>query len=718
MADAAREAGDCRHCGLPVATAGAVDAGASLDFCCFGCRVAFGLLRSADGAGDDAGVSSAILRFSAGAFLALNIMVFSWLSYSREWFGDVATRGEGFSAVSELFAYLLWLLGTAVFVLLGGPLLHETIERVRVGGRRHPGLWLRADSLILVGASAAWAISARNTLVGDGPLFFDSTAMILLALTLGRFVEAAARRRAGTSGDGWIAARIADACRLNADGSCPTTVPCESLRPGDLVRVAPGETVPIDGDLESDGGDVDDAMLTGEPGPRALERGDRVLAGAINHERELIVRVRHAGADRAVARMHALLEEARRRPTRAQRVADRIAAVFGPTVVAIAIAVGVAAAIGGRPLAGLWNGVAILIVSCPCALAIAAPLACQRALTRAARRGVLFRGAEDLERAASVDTVVFDKTGTLTDTDGAEVDMRTDGDPAATWALAATLAAESRHPAAVAIRSAALAAGARPATATDRREIAGVGTEANVGGRRLALGGPRLLDRDGVEAGAADRDAAVFLTEGSRIVASFEIRERLRPEAAEAVAALARDRRVEILTGDVARRAARVAESLGVPVRAGLLPQDKVAHVRELARSGRTVAVIGDGINDAPVLAAAHLGIAVSTASELARHAGRVWIRSSDLRTVHEAIRIARHATHRIRLALLWSFAYNAVGIVLAARGTLGPLFAASAMVASSLIVIALTSGAGAVAPAHDDRKTAPRATPLALGEA
>ena len=699
---------ECVHCALPVPVYRRDGGRSSGQFCCFGCRFAHGLARpsAAEGEGGSGGLASTlVLRLGLGIFLAINIMVFSWIFYSGEVFGAVAAPDEPYRPLYALFAYLLMFLCTAVVVSLGFPLAGDALDRMRTPAGTQTRFRGRVDAnmLICIGVGAAFTLSVIHTIRGQGSLYYDTAAMVLVIVTLGQYLEAGAKRRASGAAGALLASvpRRAWVRRGNETLEVDTA----DLAHDDEVRVRVGEAIPVDGRVVDGASRVDESSMTGEARPREVQEGDRLLAGSVNLDGPLWLLVEGIGDETALARVERMLDEARLRQPRIQRAADRVSALFVPGVVIVALAVFAGHALNGAPTDGLFHALSVLLISCPCALGLAAPLATWNALRRAARQGIVIDSAVTLERAAAVRRVFMDKTGTLTarrlhlariDTVESLTEMQ-----ALEWS--AGLELTSLHPIADALVDETQRRGGRPAEVEQGRTLPGLGLEGRIAGRRIFLGSERLIHSRGIDTefpSSATEEAtiAVYLADEERLLARFELAEVLREDAASAVQSLRR-MGVEpaVLTGDRAGPARRIGRTLGIPVQSDLLPDDKLRHL-ESARDGkRLVAMVGDGINDSPVLAAADLGIAMGSAADLAKQAGNVHLIADRVDRVPLTLAIARHAMLRIRLNLTWAFGYNTIGITLAALGWLTPVFAASAMFFSSLIVVGISRGAGAV---------------------
>ena len=694
------EQASCHHCGLPVPVGRRAN-GTSPGFCCFGCRFAHELAgpASALAAGDaPRPAGTLLLRLGLGIFLALNIMVASWLSYSREIYGAQAQAQGADAVLPAVFSYLALFLCTLLVAMLGLPLLSDAAGRIN------------AQTLIVLGVFAAYLLSAVHTFRGEGSLYYDTAAVVLVIVTLGSYLEAGAKQRAATAASRLLAS-LPSSVRVRR-GVTTYEVLAEEVRSGDLVQVRPGETLPVDGVVAEGGSRIDEASLTGESRPRSVEPGDPVLAGALSLDGQLWLRAEQVGGDTVLAQMERSLEAARAQRPEVQRLADRIAAVFVPTVVVVALTVLVVRAWQGEVAKGLLDGLAVLLISCPCALGLAAPLACWHGLRRAAQRGILIDGAPTLEQAAAIERLYFDKTGTLTRPEPAldRVAVASGTTPRQALAWAAGLESASTHPIARCLlrlagsRDAnpwAPLGGGEPPLPRQAATVAGLGVEGNFGEGTLRLGSRRWVERCGFQEQAVVREApadlsSVYLIGDTRVLARFDLAEELRPGAARAVAELqGMGIEVRVLSGDRAEPTRRVAEQLGLAAEGELLPEDKVRHLTAARASGARLAMVGDGINDAPVLAAADVGIALGSASDLARRSGNVRLLSDRLQRVPELLRIARDVRRRIRANLIWAFAFNSVGVALAAAGWLTPVFAAIAMVLSSLTVVRISSRAG-----------------------
>ncbi len=657
------------------------------------------------------------LRLVFGVFIAMNVMALNFSLYAPDLFGSEAVAGSAWGELSGLFGYLMLFLATLVLVLLGVPLLLDAWLHESGGRFPRPN----ASLLILAGVFAAYVLSAWHTFTGAGRPYYDTATLVLVVVTLGHYVEAVARRRA--------AERVASAL----DG-LPERV--EILRPGsedqiieiatdavqigDLVRVRPGDSAPVDGVVDRGRSHLDTGRLSGESRPVPVETGDRVLAGAIALDGELWIRAERVGSARTLAQVESLLETARGERPRAQRIADRIAGSFGPSVALLAIAVALFQILRGAPEEGILRGLSVLLIACPCALAIAPSLTLVSAMRRAASRGVLFATAAVVERTSALRYVFFDKTGTLTTATTEVLEVRPTAGVVRRDVLTILASIESghRHPIARGLVEFAAAESVEPRPVERCQVIPGIGVSARVDGREYRIGGERLLAQAGFPRQRDDEccDAAIYLVEGRRLLARICLRDRVRGDAAEAIAGLqALSIGVAGLSGDQSAPSAQLAETLSMPIEAGMLPADKLARMRQMQEAlprRSTLGMVGDGINDAPALALADVGFAMSGGTDLTRQAGQVLLLDDRLGGVPEAVRIARDAQRRLRVILAWAFAYNGVGLGLAVSGLLHPAFAATAMVFSSLIVLGYAGGSG-----DSGRPAEPgHPTPAALG--
>ncbi|MDP8974971.1 MAG: heavy metal translocating P-type ATPase [Actinomycetota bacterium] len=560
------------------------------------------------------------------------------------------------------------------------------------------------DTLIAIGTLAAFWFSTYQVVVGEAHSdhYFDTAALIIAFLLLGRHLEARAKGRAS----GAIHRLLelgARSAHLVVDGE-ERTVPVEQVRVGDLLRVRPGERIPVDGDVVEGASAVDESMLTGESVPVEKGVGDRVAGATVNTHGVLVVRAIAVGADTALAQIVRLVEEAQGTKAPVQRLADRIASVFVPAVLTVAALTFVGWwLLAGQATQGLVSAVAVLIIACPCALGLATPTAIMVGTGRGASMGVLIKGGEVLERSKRVDTVVFDKTGTLTTGRMALTDVvPVEGTPETDLlAWAAAVEDGSEHPVGRAVVEGARARKVTLPLVDDFASVAGHGVRGRVGGVAVQVGSRKLMDEAGLERvpeleSAAeglesDGKTAIFAGWEGRVRGVLAVADTLKADARAAVAELgAMGIEVVMITGDNHRTAARVASELGIArVLSEVLPEDKVAEVRRLQAAGRVVAMVGDGVNDAPALVQADLGIAIGTGTDVSIESSDITLLSAELDAVATAIRLSRRTFATILQNLGWAFGYNVALIPMAALGLLNPITAAAAMAFSSVSVVA-----------------------------
>jgi Cu+-exporting ATPase len=609
-------------------------------------------------------------------------------------------------------------------------LLPATFVQAWAGGRFYRAAWRAArhgaanmDTLIAVGTTAAWGYSLVITLspelvmaAGLEPAaYFDSSTLIIGFVLLGRWLEARAKGQAGGAIRKLLALEPPIARRIEGDDE--SDVPLGVVQPGDLLRVRPGDRVPVDGVVVSGASTVDQSMLTGEPMPVELGAGDETIGGTLNAGGSFVMRATRVGRDTALARIVELVRQAQGSKAPIQRLADRVSEVFVPIVLVMAAVTFVAwFALGPEPklTLALTASTAVLIIACPCAMGLATPTAIMVGTGRGAEAGVLIRGGEALESAGRVRAVVLDKTGTLTEgrPTVASVVTLPGFDEASVLGLAAAVEAGSEHPLGEAIVTHAGERGLGSAqtvegfTATPGRGVEGI-VPGEGGPRAVLVGTPAFLRERGVDDGAFERrlatapagETTVLVAIDGRPAAVISLSDRVKPEARIAVDELAREGiEAWLLTGDARPTALAVAGAVGIPagrVIAEVLPEDKAAAIERLRADGRRVAMVGDGINDAPALAVADVGIAIGTGADVAIEAADVTLVGGDPRGVGRAIRLSRATMRVVRENLAWAFGYNVV-LIPVAMGVLFPLFglllnpalAAGAMALSSVSVV------------------------------
>jgi Cu+-exporting ATPase len=581
------------------------------------------------------------------------------------------------------------------------------------GARFYRSAWLAVrsgagnmDLLVALGTSAAWGVSAYALLAradAAGHLYFEASAVVITLVRFGKWLEARARRQTGAAIRALNALRPETARVRTVNGH--EDWPVARVRPGDRVVVRPGERIPVDGVIVEGESHADESLLTGESLPVRKRCGDAVVTGAIVADGLLVIETRAVGGETMLAGIVRLVEAAQVGKAPIQLLVDKVSAVFVPAVLGIAVMAGLGWLLAGAPVeTALMNAVAVLVIACPCALGLATPTAIMAGTGVAARRGILIRDPQTLELAHRMRVLALDKTGTLTQGRPALVGFEAHGDDRNdALRLAASVQQASEHPLAAAVVRAARDAGLATAPVSGVRALPGRGIEAVVEGRRLAILGHAALDTAvfalphslalEVEAALAGGLTISWLVETapqSRVLALMTFDDALRPGAAAAVAALhAQGIRTVLLTGDNRRSAQRVADALGIDeVHAEVLPAGKAERIASLRQDGSVVAMVGDGVNDAPALAAADIGIAMASGADVAMQAAGLTLMRSDPALIADAIEISRLTYRKIRQNLFWAFVYNVIGVPLAALGLLDPVVAGAAMALSSVSVV------------------------------
>ncbi|WP_421929312.1 heavy metal translocating P-type ATPase [Neoaquamicrobium sediminum] len=613
----------------------------------------------------------------------------------------------------RLSVYAEFVLATPVILWAALPFFRRGIDSIR---NVSPNMW----TLISLGVGAAYLYSLVATFapgvfpaeyrMGHGVGTYYEAAVVIVALIfVGQVLELRARERTGDAIRALLDLAPKTARRILADGS-EYDAPLENIVEGDLLRVRPGDSVPVDGEVVEGRSSVDESMITGEPVPVEKVEGDRVTGGTINKNGTLAVRATQVGADTVLSQIVEMVAGARRSRAPIQGLADKVSSIFVPTVVVIAIiAFGLWLWAGPEPALAfaIASAVSVLIIACPCALGLATPISITTAAGRGAQAGVLIKDAEALERMARVDTVIVDKTGTLTEGKPRLTDVvALHGDEAEVLGLAAALERGSEHPLAEAIVAGAKDRSLSLETAEDFEAVTGKGVHGTVGGRKVALGNAAMmtdlgLSTDEAEAEAdtlrADGKTAMFVAVDGTLAGIVAVADPIKETTEAAIRDLhALGLTIIMATGDNRRTAEAVASKLGIDeVRAGVLPEDKQKLVEELRAKGKSVAMAGDGVNDAPALAAADVGIAMSTGADVAVESAGITLMRGDLVGLVRARKLAVATLRNIKQNLFFAFVYNAAGVPVAAGVLypltgllLSPMIAAAAMSLSSVSVI------------------------------
>jgi Cu+-exporting ATPase len=683
-------------CGMMVDRATALKSergGRSYYFCSVGCQRTFESpeqelksMRTRVAIALTGVLALAILR--AGAFLALaaGATIVTWAPIpALPWF---------------TWGMWLFLLVTPVQFIGGWSFYKGAWQAIRTRS-------INMDFLIALGTTVAYFYSVAVLFfpevlpvkVEERDVYFEVSAVIIAFVLLGKYMEEIIKKRSSAAVRKLLDLKPATACVVR-DG-VEMEVPAESVMTDEVFVVRPGQKIPTDGVVAEGGSSVDESMLTGESMPVEKSPGAAVIGGTVNRTGLLHCRATKVGADTALAQIVRLVEEAQSSTAQIQRVADQVTAYFVPAVVGVALLAFFGWWLAGNFPQGLLAFIAVLIISCPCALGVATPAALMVGVGKGADAGILIRGAEVLERTQRLTTVVFDKTGTLTRGEPSVTDVVPFGatSEAELLQLAASVEAGSEHPLGEAIVRGAKHRGLDTAAVQGFEAIPGHGIRGVVAGVRVLLGNRRLLQHEGIDPSRAEAaltkleaegKTAMLVAKDGTLAGIIAVADTLKPEAAGAVAALRREGvEVIMLTGDNRRTAEAIAKELGIDrVIAEVLPSDKAKVIADLEREGKSVAMVGDGVNDAPALATAEIGIAIGSGSDVAKETGGIILVRDDVSDVVKAIRLSRATMRKIKQNLFWAFVYNTVGIPVAALGFLNPIIAAAAMALSSLSVV------------------------------
>ena len=622
----------------------------------------------------------------------------------REWIGEQRT------------VWLEFILATPVVLWAALPFFKRGVDSFK---NRSPNMW----TLIMIGVGAAYLYSVVAILFpdmfphsfrghgGSVPVYFEAAAVIVTLVFLGQVLELRARERTGSAIRALLDLAPKTARRISADGS-EADVSLDEVQAGDKLRIRPGDSVPVDGIVVEGRSSVDEAMITGEPVPVEKTEGDKVIGGTVNKNGSLVMQAEKIGAETMLSQIVDMVAKAQRSRAPIQGLADRISFYFVPMVIVVALLSFIGWALWGPEPSMIYAivaAVSVLIIACPCALGLATPMSIMTATGRGAQAGVLIKDAEALERMAKVDTLIVDKTGTLTEgrpklTDVVAVSGIDDN---TLLQLAASLEKGSEHPLAEAIVAGAEAKGLKTDNVDAFEAITGKGVAGTVKGRAVALGNPAMMQDMGLDIAAiqaqadtlrAEGKTAMFVAVDNKLAGLVAVADPIKETAAEAIRTLhARGLKIIMATGDNERTARAVAAKLGLDdVRADVLPEDKKALVDELHKQGKKVAMAGDGVNDAPALAAADVGIAMGTGADVAVESAGITLLKGDLTGIARAHHLAEATIRNIKENLFFAFVYNALGIPVAAgllypfTGTLlSPMIAAAAMSLSSVSVIA-----------------------------
>jgi Cu2+-exporting ATPase len=674
----------CSHCLLPVGVRAMQRTvnGESHAFCCYGCCIAF---QVKNGKSEEWEAAWLLIRLGTGGFLSMNIMLFSLLLYAGAFTGADAR-------LLPWIHLLLWVFATPAVIILGGPFLAET-GRDAVNGR------VTSSALIVLGVGAAYLYSAFAVVERGPHVYFDTATMVLMLFTVGRYLEAAGRARAARDLEPLLAAETEDATVV--EGSAETRRRVREVGVGALVRVRPGERIPLDGTVMEGESHTDEAVITGEGRLVPKGVGSPVIAGSVNMDGPLLIRSNRAGTETRWAQICRSVRNALTRRTPTQRLADRVVVIFVPLVLSLG---GLTALYWMQWLPfdrALLIGLSVLVIACPCAVGLAAPLATSLGIGRLARRGCLVREPGALEELARTCLLAFDKTGTLTLGRAHVVNIETDDAVAdEVLARAAGLEHYSEHCFGHAITAAAAARGLDPVLIGNVRILPGRGIRGNADGQVVLAGNRVLISELGWSVAPAlgehgrlleaDGYSVIYVGWGEHVRAALALDDAPIPEARSTVEALRnRGLHVMLLSGDLAPATQRVAVKAGIKdAQSGLSPEAKRAALRRHRQRYGVVAMVGDGLNDGPVLAEADIGIAVGSATDLARETAALVLPRGGLWMLPWVVDVARAVRMTILTNLLWAFGYNLIALTLAVLGLLQPILAAAVMAGSSILVV------------------------------
>jgi heavy metal translocating P-type ATPase len=653
--------------------------GTTYRFCCSGCSLTHAIVGAR---GEEGTAALMLIRLGVAAFLSMNIMALSWATYDRGW----ATLGMEYEALPYLEA-LMFVLAAPVMLFIGYPFARNAVYEART--RR-----LSIDSLIALGTASAFGFSTYQIFSGGRGVYFDTTAMTLTLVTAGRYLESMAKVRT-TSAIARLIELQPETARV-IQGDNEKVVPSADVRVGDRIKVLPGERFPLDGVILEGTTTANEATLTGESAPVVKQPGDRVYAATMNLDGAVLVRVAAESTDTVHAHVVRLMEEAQQSRSTMQVFVDRLATMFIPMVIGIAGLTLMGWLFVAPPAVAVLHALSVLVVACPCALGIGTPIASVLALGKAAERGVLVRSTGALERLAEVHRVVFDKTGTLTHGSVAIDAVHTSLPTNTLMSIVASLEAETRHPLAVAVERYARENALSLLPTRNGKTFAGMGIEGEVQmngeWKHVLVGSRRFMKERGVAVEhPAGGDSTTFYVAWDGVLrGTVQVRDTIRDDARAVVEQLsARGIRTAMLSGDSDEAARNAANKLGIDaVHSRMLPADKV-RILQTYRQSETVAMVGDGINDAPSLSAADVGITLASASDIAKESADVVVVGDHLEHIPWLIDVAQRTFRTIRWNLFWAFGYNAVGIALAVVGLLDPIVAAVVMVLSSAFIVA-----------------------------
>ncbi|MEP7234321.1 MAG: cation-translocating P-type ATPase [Ignavibacteriota bacterium] len=678
----------CIHCGLPVN----ISQKQEEVYCCYGCEIAHHLLGIP---GDEASARLALIKLAAGVLIGINVMMFSMPLYVES-LGTFFSDGLGADNFFDLLKWLLMALSLPVFFLLGMPLIESALRQSSLRNIRD-GLRSNADLLISIGVTAAFLLSIFNTIFASGPVYYETAVAILVIVTTGRYLEAKYRARGSRAARDLEKNIPRSVLRLDHGKRISTEV--SSLLPGDQILLRPGDMIPVDCKIHTGSGHISEAMLNGESEPVLKSVDDELLSGSYNYDGAFTLEVLRPLAESYIASLEALLLESKLTRAKIQVVADRISQVAVPVIMVIAMASFVYWSLADNFSRGLLTFLSVLLVACPCALGIATPAALWIAVTSASKRGIIFRSLDILERLSTVKVLFFDKTGTLTagtpqlrksELNPDVIRNRLVEDEVHLLSSIREVASYSNHPLSRALAAALPKNGFVGGDVTDFHEYPSQGISGNIGGLHIKLGKRTFASGDS-PASTSDSLTSVWCsvmredgTGAPRQAVHFTFEDSLRPEAKSVLGELhTMGYATSILSGDQSIFTMNLGVELGTEAVGGLSPLDKARIVSGEPRS----VFIGDGLNDAGAIGAAQVGIAMGHGSDLIRSGADVILIGPELTRIPQMLSLASKTMRIVKQNLFWAFAYNVIGVVLAAMGYLNPIIAAVAMALSSIAV-------------------------------
>ncbi|WP_456393588.1 heavy metal translocating P-type ATPase [Persephonella sp.] len=679
------EAVECYQCGIPITGKPLrykVD-GQYQDFCCFGCYLIY---KTTGVRGEESTAVAFLGKFGFGYFFAMLVFMLSTYMYGAHLTPDDPEA----QAFVGFIKYIILILATPVMLLLGVPILRNAFS----GGKIN----LNTDTLIVLGSFSAYFLSVYSVFTNKPSVYFETATMILVLMTFGRYIETSSRAKASNFMKELLKLSPEKAVVIR-DGK-EIEISRDEIKVGDVVKVIPGEKIPADGVVIEGQGHVDESLLTGESKPVLKKVGDELYTGTTSIDGAFKLKVNKPAEDWTLNRFIQIMKEIRATKAPINRVADTIAYYFLPVIVTIAFAAGIYWFLEEGFEKALIVFMSVLLISCPCAFSIGAPLALWIGLSEAMREGIIIKGADILEKLSTVKTVFFDKTGTITDRNMVVSYVKALDEEI--LKKACCLERNSEHPLAKSFVSYCAQRGfIEDCKIDDFRVHFGYGIEGVVNGERVYIGSRSYMEKIGLEIpeelkqqekkAEENGEIPVFIATENGVAGIVVFTQSIRKEAPKVVEVLKKLKiKVGVLTGDTPYFAKILKQKLGITdVRAGLLPHDKLKAIEEEKSKGRTVAMVGDGINDAPALAQADIGIAMGCGTDLTRESANISLLSDDLRKVPLSILLAKKVKKVIYTNMFWAFVYNVIGIGLAVMGKLSPIFAAMAMVLSSAFVIA-----------------------------